>query len=508
MWEEHPYNRRGLGYGDAGRSVPADCKERLTVRLRTRLIFYVVVLLLWLGIAALGLEALAAIRFSGMKRDYAELKEVLIRRAREVAPRTAVEDPQGSAAEDAGALGFDWGGVLARLDDEGRERFCTVHEVQLIAFSPGGRMERAWGTKNGGVGFPAAVRAKALEAFVRRDGKASIPPIPFEAAGTHYELALFDAGGEPLGAVRRRWWLRPAAVPETVADSSLWEVPYFRFRPKTVSGAIVTNGHGFRDDEVVLPKPPGRYRIACIGGSTTVEGASNAQSYPNLLEARLGEAMGNGRVDVLNCGVHGVDTLKEKWRLADYLSLAPDLVMTYDGQNEIQYALCNRWDGEMADWRKGLLKSRFLQWAFNWALLPGKGEIGRQFDAYSFAHVRQMHALLDSLGVEMVLCSFAYPDMRRCTARELAFFEWSVREFWPEYPVGFRSYCRIIEIYNRKTRALCEELDMHYIPVAEELAGTTDYFVDICHFSQAGIDAMAGIVARHTERLVKKGRTS
>jgi len=39
---------------------------------------------------------------------------------------------------------------------------------------------------------------------------------------------------------------------------------------------------------MTVPKPAGVFRIACVGGSTTVEGPHNELTYPNYLERMLG----------------------------------------------------------------------------------------------------------------------------------------------------------------------------------------------------------------------------
>ena len=57
--------------------------------------------------------------------------------------------------------------------------------------------------------------------------------------------------------------------------------------PQYPQSEFWTNSLGFRDEEISIPKPPGIYRIVCIGGSTTVEGPRNDLTYPKILQRLL-----------------------------------------------------------------------------------------------------------------------------------------------------------------------------------------------------------------------------
>lgn len=101
------------------------------------------------------------------------------------------------------------------------------------------------------------------------------------------------------------------------------------------------NSLGFRGDEIPIPKPPGEFRIACIGGSTTYEGAVQDYklAYPQLLEARLKEK-GYSNVRVINAGLSGwaswESLINFEFRLLD---LDVDLVIIYDALNDAQARL-------------------------------------------------------------------------------------------------------------------------------------------------------------------------
>jgi DUF4097 and DUF4098 domain-containing protein YvlB len=50
-------------------------------------------------------------------------------------------------------------------------------------------------------------------------------------------------------------------------------------------------------------------------------------------------------------------------------------------------------------------------------------------------------------------------------------FQEELKKYWKGEWVTFRSYCNIVEIYSERVRALCRELGIHYIPVAENVRG-------------------------------------
>lgn len=108
-------------------------------------------------------------------------------------------------------------------------------------------------------------------------------------------------------------------------------------------GAIRIPGHevrfnslGIRGPEVATPKPPGRFRVVCEGGSTTFDllAADDASTWP----AFLGLLLGPG-ADVVNGGFPG-------WTSAESLialelrdvDLAPDVVVVFSGINDLQPA--------------------------------------------------------------------------------------------------------------------------------------------------------------------------
>jgi lysophospholipase L1-like esterase len=96
------------------------------------------------------------------------------------------------------------------------------------------------------------------------------------------------------------------------------------------------NKLGYRGPDIAIPKPQGVYRIVALGGSTTYSSATTyPDSYPAQLQTIL-RAEGYGNVEVINAGFIGYtswDTLTNfEFRV---LELEPDMIILYDGVNDI-----------------------------------------------------------------------------------------------------------------------------------------------------------------------------
>lgn len=90
-----------------------------------------------------------------------------------------------------------------------------------------------------------------------------------------------------------------------------------------------TNSHGFRGDERPLAKSARTFRIVGIGDSVMMGWRIDQdRTYLSLLEAKLNARSGGKRVESLNFGVNGYNTVQEYLTLRDKaLAFAPDLVI-------------------------------------------------------------------------------------------------------------------------------------------------------------------------------------
>lgn len=128
------------------------------------------------------------------------------------------------------------------------------------------------------------------------------------------------------------WRLRPHL------DDALWDLNLVR-----------TNGQHLRYDRPVGPKPPGTYRIVCVGDSVTFgyrvplvfpqrpeEYQPLWRSYPVLLEQALQAANPGRRLEVIPLAVPGYSSYQGlAWFRRDIGWLQPDLVTACFGWNDI-----------------------------------------------------------------------------------------------------------------------------------------------------------------------------
>jgi lysophospholipase L1-like esterase len=101
------------------------------------------------------------------------------------------------------------------------------------------------------------------------------------------------------------------------------------------------DGHnrlGYRGADIEIPKPDGIFRIVSLGGSTTYSSSTSWEdAYPAQLQNILRDQYGYDNVEVVNGGVPGYTS----WDvLANVVfrtrELEPDMLLIYDGINDIQ----------------------------------------------------------------------------------------------------------------------------------------------------------------------------
>lgn len=118
-----------------------------------------------------------------------------------------------------------------------------------------------------------------------------------------------------------------------------------------------TNSLGFRGSrEISMPKPEGVFRIFVLGGSTVWGGWNGDWIISRYLEEELNKnprpREGIEKFEVINAGVLGHASTNELILIeTKIVDLAPDLVVVFDGFNDLQYAALPAWKpGEARDY--------------------------------------------------------------------------------------------------------------------------------------------------------------
>jgi lysophospholipase L1-like esterase len=120
--------------------------------------------------------------------------------------------------------------------------------------------------------------------------------------------------------------------------------PYLAYypTPNYRNGKTLHNSLGYRNDEFPLEKPSGLYRIVALGGSSTYDVSikDNDKTFTAQLEKLLNEDYGYPDVQVINAGVPGYNSWEILVNLEfRVLDLDPDLVIIYEGTNDVHARL-------------------------------------------------------------------------------------------------------------------------------------------------------------------------
>ncbi len=324
----------------------------------------------------------------------------------------------------------------------------------------------------------------------------------------HYHIQILP---QPEGLVltareiRDGYPLSLIAPPNYPDENSSWRVPFYAYKPNVDR----YNNLGFRDDDIVIPKPEGVFRIVCVGGSTTEEGIANDMTYPNVLEQKLKKYFQTEKIDVINAGVIGQRSFGEVRRIDDFLNLQPNMLIYYNAVNDICLVDIPYLLRYHQPYREIIIRSTLLNRIFNRELLPPDDYIAEYFHKTIFRNLGAMNCACKKKGVQMVVCSFAYPTIKGYEIVTRLYYDFNLRNCWlslTDELITFKTYLKILHIYNRELQKFCEQENIFFIPVAEEFHGGADHFTDICHMTPIGIDIKTNIIGSYIARWIEKNK--
>ena len=279
------------------------------------------------------------------------------------------------------------------------------------------------------------------------------------------------------------------------------------------------NSLGFRGEDIELKKPPGEFRIACLGGSTTYTTGvyDYRESFPYLLEREL-IAAGYDHVRVINAGTPNYSSFET---LLNYQlridSLEPDLIIVYHGVNELKTRYV--WPPEKykrdnsgyraprliyddgSDWPESTAW-RILSIRLGWRSPSGGPEgfyfqkpdshprvrekIHRTQDTEWYNEVRQalaanppvyfrrnienLVALAESHGVQVVLVTFVHSEF----------------PIGPALAPAEAEFDAALDDQNQQLRDICLGTDAILYDFAAEFPRDVEYFVGRTHVNAAG----------------------
>jgi len=299
--------------------------------------------------------------------------------------------------------------------------------------------------------------------------------------------------------------------------------PGFESRPES-KRKVHINGLGMRGAEMAAAKPPGTYRILCLGGSTTFGTGATAddRSYPAQLERLLNvhaasQAGGAARhYEVGNCGVSGYSSAEDLVNLEmRLLEFDPDAILLYEGANDGRIVQARGFKPDYSHARRSVALTEFSPtetWLLrhvrlyawltrgtnpqeqlgalaNYIFVPGFEDMGVPSDQWLntegmqafLRNLRSMIAICKARGIQPVLSTVA---MR------------SLQDPGPnEHMHAF------LRASNEATVKLAEEEGVPCIDVGGPLTEKVELFDDYIHFNDAGSLRHAQVVLSEAQRL-------
>jgi len=499
---------------------------------RRRWIFMPLVAVLWLVVAVVAAEVVLAARwhfavknnryiratpFEGFCPDLdANLNPLPSKDGLQELPPPANPPPQPH-----------FGDFFFALNEQDRADCARVRETVIAVYRPDGTLVQTYGEPSRVEGLPEWIdfaaaapkmphAAKALAAVKKWAESGQNSCEGMDIALPHRALRLELCGYPVDNAVVATFQDITGGFTLTEEQNRMnpgmatrWIVPFFEYKRNINLGERwSSNNMGFRDRDVVMPKPAGTFRICCIGGSTTEEGRVNEVTYPQLLENILNaHFQNNPPIDVVNCGVVGLDSTGERKRCIEVAALQPDLVLEYNAVNDICHTLLPWWREAVSTPRK-LLRTSFLVRTIAPGLsLPAPDLQDACLREKPIANLQVMADIFAARGIRFAVCSFAAPAWEQMRPEERVYFQWDFAKNWQGFYFGFPVYERLVARYNELVRGFCEAGHAEYVPVAENMQAGTILFGDICHLRPKGIQKKAETIADYLKPRIAGWRT-
>jgi lysophospholipase L1-like esterase len=274
---------------------------------------------------------------------------------------------------------------------------------------------------------------------------------------------------------------------------SLWRERWKEYEPgarlDVVAGGerfvVQMNSEGYRTREFEVPKPKGLVRVICIGGSTTVAGRTNDETYPAFLEQKLRARFPGLPLEVLNLGVSSVTTEYWRGRLDRVLGYEPDILVQYQAINDIAWRHFPKYaeDHRLRGWA---YRSLLVQ-----SLFPFPVE---ELDPYLAATFETMGATARACherGVAYLAATFAAPDPERARGDFRRHLDASAAFWTRRFPMpSYATWAAIMARHNRLFVDFAHRSHVPHVLVHEKLADPA-LFIDVCHFTPEGIERLA-----------------
>lgn len=269
---------------------------------------------------------------------------------------------------------------------------------------------------------------------------------------------------------------------------------------------ITSNRFGLRDEDYEPQPPAGERRIALLGAST-IMGAyapTNAQTSSSALQRNLRARPGMQDLRVVNAGLNGTTLQGQAALLTGLLpTLGVELVVWYPGSNDIG---CSAPPGSSRTPPIRLPWPGVPKWALSGDFIVKNTAFLRRNNAASSQNLRpnfdraaarrEIDAAVrraQGLGMRLVLVTNATSFRSDMPAEEITRRAASSLFFRPCY--SGPELARAIDEMNAVLREVAHERNLPLIDAPALLPPDKRYFGDASHFSVAGEEAFAKVIA-------------
>lgn len=277
------------------------------------------------------------------------------------------------------------------------------------------------------------------------------------------------------------------------------------------------NGLGFRGEE----KPNNFndvYSIITVGGSTTeCSMLDDSKTWTEKLGKKLKSKHPN--IWINNAGLDGATTYGHNILLDDYiLKLKPKMVIFLIGVNDRGRNDFNGEDGNLINRKESFIiklikKSELANLINNLYLMyrTNKVNIGHELTNNVKAHsnnVPNKPVILDSIQLEKILSPYrknliSYKERVRQLAQKC--IKNSIKPVFITQPLVYDGEgWEIMELYNKSVIAICNELQIDYIDLANEMKKDQHYFYDSMHYTNEGAEMVSDIIFAHLNEYLNK----
>lgn len=276
-------------------------------------------------------------------------------------------------------------------------------------------------------------------------------------------------------------------------DNPDWLIPLFIEQPNLARGGTITDQFGFVNRPVTLPKPDGTLRIVCIGGSTTHEADVERPRTTGFLQQLFGETINGKRVEIINAGIVSNSSFEMRLHARTYLKYEPDLILYYEGINDILRWIPDCREG-LSTWRKAALGSTFLKHLLNRRLLLNDAQFDVHWKNTTRRNLLAIQMAASEAGVPMAAASFAWADRTQLSRAEWHYLQVNSLETWGSGVATYDTLNHLLGWHNRLLKELCGQAGMGYIPLAEQFSFGMTHFSDLCHTTPTGMQERARVL--------------